>query len=412
MTDKAKNSNTKKDDHAEKQAPVTTKKAIAKKTASNPVKQKTGGGIGWLAIILVIAATGAGYVAFNQLKQQISGLANDAHSAGTKISGLSQDLQSNSKQSNANTRDLSQQLETLQQQSSEKIALLQKQVGKNRRQWLIAEAEYLASVANTRLLLADDVDTAISALQAADQRLKENGDPITFPVRKQLAKEINLLKSTELPDIVGISSQLLALESAIAQMGVTDPHAGTAQAPEIGKGDASPIPENIQDTLNDAWENFSKLIVVRRHDKPMAALMTPERVELIRKNLALKLETARLALVNKNEPLYTGSIAISAAWLGDYFDANNPAVKTALEQLNVLKETPIKAELPSIALSLKMLRNLPILSISEQAITSPIMVEKTAEKAAKVIIATDKPPAVEKPSANTNVAEQPSDLKL
>ncbi|MGB1701749.1 MAG: uroporphyrinogen-III C-methyltransferase, partial [Cycloclasticus sp.] len=72
----------------------------------------------------------------------------------------------------------------------------------------------------------------------------------------------------------------------------------------------SPIPESIEQTLNDAWENFSKLIVVRRSDKPMAALMTPERIELIRKNLALKLEAARLALINQHQTLFTESIAI------------------------------------------------------------------------------------------------------
>ncbi|MBW1803650.1 MAG: uroporphyrinogen-III C-methyltransferase, partial [Deltaproteobacteria bacterium] len=261
---------------------------------------------------------------------------------------------------------LTSQLQGLSQSSGDKIELLQRQVGKSRRQWLIAEAEYLSRLANTRLQLVGDVDTAIIALQSADQRLKENGDPLTFDIRLQLAKEINSLKSTKVPDTVGISSQLIALENAVSQMDITEAHAGTAQAPAIGKGEASAIPENIQQTLNDAWSNFSKLVVVRRHDKPVAALMTPEQVELIRKNLALKLEAARLALINKNEALYRASIAISMDWLADYFDANNPAVKTAIEQLNTLKNTPIKAHLPSIALSLKMLRDLPLLTINEQ----------------------------------------------
>ena len=258
-------------------------------------------------------------------------------------------------------------MEALKESSSDKLNLLQKQVGKNRRQWLIAEAEYLSSVANTRLQLAGDIDTAIVALQAADQRLKENGDPLTFPIRKQLAKEINILKSTEQADTVGISSQLIALEDAVAKMDISEPHAGTVQAPEIGKGNLSPIPENIQDTLNDAWANFSKLVVVRRSDEPMAALMTPERVELIRKNLSLKLEAARLALINQNEALYKASISISMKWLGDYFNPENPAVKTAIEQLSTLKNTPIKTQLPSISLSLKMLRDLPLLNVSEPA---------------------------------------------
>jgi len=410
MNDKTKS--TVKDKPSSNKAPAPAKKAIAKKPVDKPVKQKTGSGIGWLAIILVLIAAGAGFFGFQQLEQKINELSNGANTAETNISDLSQGITSNAEHLGTKAQHLSEQLVALQQQSNEKFTLLQKQVGKNKRQWLIAEAEYLTSVANTRLLLADDVATAISALQAADQRLKENGDPITYPIRKQLAKEIIELKSTKLPDIVGISSQLSALEGAVSQMEIIEPHAGTAQAPAIGKGDVSPIPENIQDTLDEAWANFSKLVVVRRNDEPMAALMTPERVELIRKNLALKLETARLALVNKNQALYTASITMTIEWLADYFDAENPAVKAALEQLHTLEGTSIEAKLPSIALSLKMLRNLPILSITEQAYASPVSIKQTVKKAVKDISKTVQPTVDPKPSVNAKAIEQPSDLKL
>jgi len=363
MTDKQTVTEPKKSSPANKKAPANTKKTVAKKTPDVQKQQKKpSSAIAWLAIILVVAATAAGSFVFLQLQQQVSDLTSLTNNIQQDSQQLSQKIQSDASQLNT---ELSSQLQDLQKSSIEKFDLLKKQVGKSRRQWLIAEAEYLSSLANTRLQLAGDVDTAIIALQSADQRLKENGDPATFPVREQLAKEINLLKSTDRPDTVGISSQLIALESAVAKMGVSEPYAGTAQAPEIGKGEPSPIPENIQETLNDAWSNFSKLVVVRRSDKPIAALMTPEQVELIRKNLALKLEAARLALINKDETLYVASIDISINWLSDYFDANKSTVKAAIEQLSTLKNTPIKAQLPSIALSLKMLRDLPLLTMVE-----------------------------------------------
>ena len=399
----------KQDKAASKKAPAKAKKALVKKSPSPQAKQKTSSGVAWLAVVLVVFATGAGYLAFTQLEQRLDQVSKRTDEAKKSTSELSNKLQSNTKEVSIEVVDLSKQLSELQQSSSEKIALLQKQVGKNRRQWLIAEAEYLTSIANTRLQLVGDVDTAIIALQAADQRLKENGDPMTFAVRKQLAKEINILKGTELPDTVGISSQILALEDAVSNMGVSNPHAGTAQAVQIGKAAPSPLPENIQETLNEAWENFSKLIVVRRHDKPMAALMTPERVELIRKNLALKLESARLALINQNQALYTASIAISIKWLGDYFDANKPSVKTAIEQLNELKNTAIKVELPSIALSLKMLRDLPLLTIADQiepALSTQTTVEKVTTPAVEAAVKkapTEKPATKEK--AATSVDE-------
>lgn len=373
MTDEQKKS-------APKKAPATdnaaaakgNKKALAKNTETEAKPApKTGRLLTWFAIILILVASAVGYWAFIQLKQSIDQLFVDTTNSEKNTSQLAQNMRSSSDQ----LSELTTQLKALQRESNEQINLLQKQVGKNKRQWLIAEAEYLTRLANTRLRLVGDVDTAIIALQAADQRLKENGDPSTFTVREQLAKEIHALNSVTLPDIAGISSQLLALESALSHLPISDPHAGRAQAAEIGKGEPSPMPENIQQTLNDAWQNFSKLIVVRRHDKPLAAMMTPEQVELIRKNLALKLEAARLALIRGDEALYTASIDISIQWLSAYFDNDQPSVKSALDQLNRLKNTAITVSLPTIDTSLKLLRDIPLMAISEQAPISPKTVD-------------------------------------
>jgi len=375
MTDKQTVTEPKKNTPTNKKASANTKKPVTKKTPDIQQQKKAGAAVAWLAILIIFIATAIGSFFFLQLQQQVADLASLTNNVEQESKQLSLKTQADASQLST---QLSAQLLDLQASSTEQFDLLKKQVGKSRRQWLIAEAEYLSSLANTRLQLAGDVDTAIIALRSADQRLKENGDPATFAIREQLAKEINLLKSTDRPDTVGISSQLIALETAVTHMGVSEPHAGTAQAPEIGKGEPSPIPENIQQTLNDAWSNFSKLVVVRRSDKPIAALMTPEQVELIRKNLALKLEAARLALINKDEALYVASIGISIDWLSDYFDANKSTVKAAIEQLNTLKNTPIKAHLPSISLSLKMLRDLPLLTMIEPTI---VEVDKTIDTA-------------------------------
>lgn len=344
---------------------------------------KSGSGIGWLALLLVLGLAAGGYYFYNQLQLQISAL-----SSGVTASQASS---SNEQQQKLNVvkseiSNISNKIEHVEETSSNGISLLQRQVGKSKNQWLIAEAEYLVSIANTRVQLAGDLKTAVTAFQAADQRLKENGDPSTFAVRAQIAKEIITLQSTELPDIVGLSSQILALEGAVNQMSISEPHAGSAQAPEIGKGDPSVLPNDIKETLNDAWANFSKLVVVRRNDQPKAALMTPEQVELIRKNLALKLEAARLALIHGDQALYASSLTIVSQWLNDYFDAENPSVKTAVSQIQSLTTTTIKATFPDVSKSLSMLRKLPLLAIDETATENTVSqniipLDKPAENA-------------------------------
>ncbi len=356
---------TTKQEKTKPQAP----KAADKKGQPTAVTKKPSNFLAWLTIFFVFLASGGSYFAYIQLQQQSmyqSELSLKNHQDTLRqVASLLKTNQSLS----ANLTTLTEQFNRTQLISNDKVARIEKQMGKNKRQWLIAEAQYLVNLANIRLQLVGDVDTAIIALQSADARLKQNGDPLTFKVRDQLAKEISSLKNAPQPDLVGISAQLIALESLVGHMHVHTPHAGTAQAAHIG---TSPnMPESLQETIDNAWETFSKLIVVRRHDKPLAATMTPEQVELIKKNLALKLEAARLALINQDQALYLACINITSQWISDYFDATDKTVTLVTSELAQLKSLTIKASYPSIALSLKLLNELPILAIEEQQTSSP-----------------------------------------
>ena len=83
---------------------------------------------------------------------------------------------------------------------------------------------------------------------------------------RQIAREVAALKRVELPDVVGISSRLLILEESVSQMEITEPHAGKAQAPEIGGGDTSPIPEkysaNVTGCMRQTLANLWLFVVV------------------------------------------------------------------------------------------------------------------------------------------------------
>jgi len=350
------------------------KSPISDKKETSPAPKPKTSRVGLLALFFVISLAVAGYFGYLMLEKKINSVTRSSEANQLSGNSLLSTQAASEKALSSSIAQLSAHHQSLEKTLTEQIHQLQDQVKKSKRQWLISEAEYLSNIANSQLYLAANVATAISALEAADQRLKENADPLTYPVRKQIAFEISLLKQLELPDIVGLSSQLLALESSISQMDIVDPHAGKTQAPAIGKGDSSPVPASIQESLDDAWSNFSKLIVVRRNNQPMAALMTPEQVELIRKNLALKVEAARLALIQRDEKLYAANLTITAEWLGNYFDANNPAVRAAIKQIETLKNIPISVPFPDISRSLMMLRELPLTPV-QQIEAEPVLSE-------------------------------------
>ncbi len=69
---------------------------------------------------------------------------------------------------------------------------------------LRSEAEYYLAVANTELTLTRDFATAVTALELADGRLAELGNPELAPVRDAIAGELLALRSLRLSDIEGI----------------------------------------------------------------------------------------------------------------------------------------------------------------------------------------------------------------
>jgi len=97
------------------------------------------------------------------------------------------------------SKQQSEKLESARKELTEEITRLQRQLGKTRGDWLIADAEYLLGAANERLELIGDVNTARQALEAADQRLRESGDAAVFKVREEIAKEIAALKMLPQP---------------------------------------------------------------------------------------------------------------------------------------------------------------------------------------------------------------------
>jgi len=61
--------------------------------------------------------------------------------------------------------------------------------------WRLAEIEYLLTIANHRLALAQDKKTAIAIFETADKRLRAIGDPSLLKIRQAISDELYALKS-------------------------------------------------------------------------------------------------------------------------------------------------------------------------------------------------------------------------
>lgn len=189
------------------------------------VVKKSGNGawFGLIIILIILGLAGAGFLLLQQLRdkqqdlggvlskdsqqmleltKQISGYQNQLVAIQTQLTSLSAEV--GSKETNYQRKlneqsDLhNERLANSSARLKESIQHIQRQLGKTRGDWLVADAEYLLSVANRRLHLMGDVSTTIEALKAADNRLRESGDTAAFKVRSQIAKEISAVKKCRL----------------------------------------------------------------------------------------------------------------------------------------------------------------------------------------------------------------------
>ena len=88
-------------------------------------------------------------------------------------------------------------------------------LGRTSEAWRLAEIEYLLTIANHRLSLAQDLKTAIAIFSTADERIKAMGDPGLIPIRKAISDELSALSSVNEPDIEGVALRLGSLASAV-----------------------------------------------------------------------------------------------------------------------------------------------------------------------------------------------------
>jgi uroporphyrin-III C-methyltransferase len=326
-------------------------------------------------LMLIFLLAGVGFYFFTQLRAKQEGLGGEVKSELTKqigdyqsqltaiqsqLSALQSEISGKDDRINKTLNDFSdlqgQKLEVTRKELSDKVLQVQRQLGKTRGDWLVADAEYLLSVANERLHLSGDVGTTLAALEAADQRLRESGDSGVIKIREQIAREIALLQGIKQADIVGIFSTLQALESDIGKLNLLLPYSGKPDKEPQATTESSKVGEDHDSLLNSAIEELEGIVTIKHADIPVKEILTKEQAEFIREQLKVKLEIIKLALAQQNDDLFQAGLTDSKVWLEQHFAKTEESGRFT-EELVRLQALKLRSQYPDISQSLKMLRD-------------------------------------------------------
>jgi uroporphyrin-3 C-methyltransferase len=245
-------------------------------------------------------------------------------------------------------RELPAQVEGLGQSVEE----LRARTEAPQRAWVRAEALYLLELAERRLKLEGDVNTAIVAMESADARLATINDPAVREVRAALGREIAALRAVVQPDLAQVLARIAALEDAVPALPVIGMPVSQVRRTKAEPAELGPLAQ--------AWERLKMaardLISLRRIEPATARLVTQEEESLRRQHLELLLFAARIAAMQPDGAAYSQSLRAASTWIGQYFDPSSPEVTATLAEIEGLGNISIDPALPEIGAAGRLLQ--------------------------------------------------------
>ena len=225
--------------------------------------------------------------------------------------------------------------------------------------WLLAEAEYYMQIANVQLQLARNPELALLALNHADERILQIGDPRLTGVRQALSDEKRALEAMERTDIAGITLTLASLAATVDSLPLKQ---DTEVRNEPASSTVDPELTGMERAMASLRNAVDGIVSVRRADEVMEPLIAPEAEFFLRANLSLQIQTARLALLRGEETVFRQSLDDVNQWLADYYDVDSTAVQSARTTVTGIRGSAFNVSIPDISRSLRLLRQYNSLS--------------------------------------------------
>ena len=346
--------------------------------------KQRGNGVAWLALLLSLAAFGAvGYKLYldwqgsdaDSVNAAVTGLESQVTTTRRSVAELADRVDAINVGETATTADV----EALREELDERIRLLNSLPTRMstlessiaslagvstsaRNTWLLAEAEYYLQIANAQLQLANNPSLASMALSMADERVMQIADPALTDVRRAISDELAALDIMEKPDIAGATLTLASLARVVESLPLA--RAAVADTQTVANIDAE------QSGMDRAWTSVksavSGLVKVTPPDEDKRVMLTTDGEYFLRNNIALQLQSARLALLRGEQEVFEQSLDDTSALLGEYFDADSAQVASTRETLAEIRGNVFTTSAPDISQSLRLLRQYRTLAESSQ----------------------------------------------
>lgn len=246
---------------------------------------------------------------------------------------------------------LEQQLADAKNQQAS-LQTLYNALANTREEQAVGEVEQLLLIANQQMQLAGNVRPAILALQTADSRLQPYSNTVIAQIRLAISQDIARLQSTPLLDLLGLNAQLESSITSIDQLKLVSERTQTVTA---STSNATVKKHGLLAQFSaEVWADIKDMVKVERINRSEPPLLSPAQQFFLVENVKLRLLTARLSLLQRDDVSFKKDLKASIDWINRYFDTRDAATQKLLKQLQALSKNELSIATPDITHSLSL----------------------------------------------------------
>lgn len=234
------------------------------------------------------------------------------------------------------------------------LEALYQEMSSSRDQTALAEVEQMLMIAGQQLQLSANVKAALIAMQHADSRLQRLDRPALGGLRKAINQDIDKLRALPNIDVAGINLRIDALVGAVDTLPLSQ---------SMRTQEEKPLPAPVAEDgrwdkfWRELWLEAKQLVRIENTQKRELPLLSPTQTFFLRENLKIRLLSARLALLSRDETSFKRDLKTAQEWIQLYFAPQSQEGAQALSTLQKLAASHINIDLPDVSASLEAVRN-------------------------------------------------------
>jgi len=312
-----------------------------------------------IGVAALVAVAAVGWLAWDA-REAAQDIDSKAGGRLAELGAAASQARSSLAQSQASLKDAQARIAELEARvadtQEQRVALeeMYRELSRSADDRVLSEVEQMLVLASQQLQLAGNVRGALAALQAADQRLARADKLAATPLRRAITQDMDRLKAVPQVDTVGIAVKLdgLIAQSDALPLLVAE----TLPVRVASRARYADESGSIQRAARDFWDEMKGLVRIRDLETTDAPLLAPAQSYFLRENLKLRLLSARVALLARDEPSFREDLKATQGWITRFFDAKAKPTVTALATLKQISESPVAIAVPDINASLAAVR--------------------------------------------------------